>query len=270
MKVFLYSFVLGSDSLNVTNDNTAHTYAGITYTASAIDSKEFSFDLKEIMGEVAITIPWSQCDYIQTFTQYSLEGPVEVTVYRYDTTLSTATLVFKGFVNSFKVSKAVVELQCISFIEQSRDNYSRLVLTRHCNHRLYSDLCTMIPGNWAYQMQITSISFDRTQLAVGPPPGGVTGGFFTYGYVKNADAYRWITGDTWSADAFLIDLIHPAPVAWTLNTSLWCYAGCDKTMDMCETKFNNIVHFMGFPYAPYESIRFTGLRQQETTMGGKK
>jgi len=275
MKVFLYSFILQSESqsLFVTNDNTDHTYNGDTYVASAIESKEFSFDLKEIMGEVPISIPWTQCGFLNTFPQYSLEGPVEVTVYRYDPTTFVATLVFRGFINSFKVSKALCEFQCVSFIEQSRDNFSRLVLTRHCNHRLYSDLCTMIAANYAYKSTIVGLDFPRTQVIVSPAIGGGYTNYFQYGFAK-ADlnsTYRWITGDTYSSEAITFDIIHPAPESWQLGTEIWLYAGCDKTLSTCESKFGNRDHFMGFPYAPFESIRFTGLRQSETrTSGGKK
>lgn len=276
MKVFIYSFVLESESQSfyVTNDNTPHVYNGNTYVASAIDSKEFSFDLKEVMGQVDINIPWTQCNFLQIFTQQSLEGPVEVTVYRFNTVDSTATLVFRGFINSFKVSKAMVELQCISFIEQSRDNYSRLVLTRSCNHTLYSTNCTMVAGNFATKMTIVGINFPRTTIVVGPPPSPPQAtGYYQYGYVKcdTTNTYRWIVGDTITEDFVTFDTMHPVPVDWQIGTEVWLYAGCDKTIATCETKFNNFSNFMGFPYAPYESIRFTGLRQSETTMsGGKK
>jgi uncharacterized phage protein (TIGR02218 family) len=274
MKVFLYQFILQaeSQSLYLTNDNTSHTYGGNTYVASAIESKEFSFDLKEIMGEVPITIPWTQCGFIQAFPQQSLEGPVEVTVYRYSTVDANTTLVFRGFINSFKVSKAAVDLQCISFIEQSRDNFSRLVLTRHCNHRLYSEMCGMIPGNWSFKSTIVGIDFPRTQIIVNPPPG-VASGFYQYGYAKcdTSLTYRWITGDVSSEVAVTFDIMHTAPASWALGTELWLFAGCDKTLDTCRSKFGNFSNFMGFPYAPFESIRFTGLRQSETrTSGGKK
>lgn len=274
MNVFLYSFVLASESesLYVTNDNTAHSYDGHTYVASAIESKEFSFDLKEIMGEVPISIPWTQCGFLQAFPQHSLEGPVEVTVYRYNTSTFVATLVFRGFINSFKVAKAICEFQCVSFIEQSRDNFSRLVLTRHCNHRLYSEMCTMNPASHAYKVTIYGIDFPRTQIIAGPAPG-VSAGWFQYGYVKcdTTATYRWITGDTSSAEAVTFDIMHAAPANWALGTEVWLYAGCDKCLSTCDSKFGNRSNFMGFPYAPFESIRFTGLRQSETRIsGGKK
>ena len=258
METQLFSFTLNEDSLNVTSDNTAHTYSGVTYNASAITCKEFTYDLKEVMGEANISLPFAQCGFLAGAASRGIEGAVHISVYEFDTVDQNAVLVFRGFVNTFKVSKAMMDLQCVSFIEHARDNYARLILTRICNLRLYSPMCGVQEVNYQYSGTIAGFSVDRVTMEV----NGISNdsGYFTYGYVKWQGVYRHIVNDTWNGASRYVDLMHFAPIAWYEGMQIALVAGCDKLTATCTSKFNNITQYMGFPYAPYESIRYTGLR----------
>jgi len=258
MQTQLFGFTLNEASLYVTSDNTNHTYSGITYNASAITCKEFTYDLKEVMGEAAIAIPFAQGGFLNGAASRGIEGAVHVDVYEFDTVDLTAVLVFRGFVNTFKVGKAMIDLQCVSFVEHARDNYARMILTRVCNHRLYSALCTVQEVNYTYTGVIEGFSVDRVTMEVSGI--GLDSGYFMYGYVKWAGAYRHIVYDTWNGSTRNVDLMHFAPKVWNVGDQIALVAGCDKLTSTCSSKFNNKVHYMGFPYAPYESIRYTGLR----------
>ena len=270
MKVFLYNFSLYNNSLCITNDNTSHVYDGLTYEACAVEGNEFSFDLKEIMGEVNVLIPFSQAGFLQGFTKRTLEGAVAVKVYEYDVASETATVIFQGFINSFKCQKGMVEFGCISFVEHARDNYPRMVLTRHCNNRLYGDLCGLNSEDYREEVMISRISLNRTSVTVINASHNASG-WFTYGYLEKGNEYRFIIDDDWDdvEKAHSIDLLHPLPDGWKGGDTINAYPGCDKTMSTCKDKFENFKHFIGFPYAPYESIRFTGLKGQSVTASKK-
>jgi uncharacterized phage protein (TIGR02218 family) len=258
MQVQLFAFTLNEGSLYVTNDNSLHIYNGITYNASAITCKEFTYDLKEVMGEASISMPYAQSGFLSGVSARGIEGAVHVDVYEYDTVDLNAVLVFRGFVNTFKVGKAMLDLQCVSFIEHARDNYARLILSRVCNHRLYSPMCGVVETNYQYSGIIVGFSVDRVTVEVSGI--GSDSGYFTYGYVKWQGAYRHIVNDTWNGSTRFIDLMHFAPVSWYIGQPVALVAGCDKLTATCQSKFNNFTHYLGFPYAPYESIRYTGLR----------
>lgn len=274
MQTFLFTFTMGgSAGLYLVSDNQSYVVGGHTYAASAIECKEFSFDLKEIMGESVITLPWYQCGFLQAFARRPLEQPVSVTVLRYNTASGATTLVFSGFINTFKVSKAVAEFTCLSFIEQARDNFNRLALTRTCTHRLYSSMCTVNSASYSRSATITQISSDGLMIQVsGSFPTNYTGtsAYFLYGYVRasNGDC-RHICHDVREYGGSLSEFYfsQPVPESWTIGTLLTAIAGCNKLRETCTLKFNNVVNFLGFPYAPFESIRFTGLKQASFTSG---
>ncbi len=270
MQVYLFKFDLSTDHLYVTSDNASHTYESNTYAASAIECKELSFDLKEVVGETNITIPWSQAGFFRDVTHQTLEGCASIIIYEYETSDSTATIAFSGFVNSFKVSKAEIELQCVSFVEFARDNYQRTCLTRHCNHRLFSPLCSLNAVDYTYLATVTTIYSDRCTITISGPTQA--SGWFTYGYIRYLNSYRYITKDTNNGDGTrTIVTLHPVPSMWHDGVTSYITVGCDKTTSTCKNKFNNFHNFLGFPFAPYESIRFTGLRSESVEVSaGKK
>ena len=259
MRVQLFKFTLNEDFLYVTNDNTPHVVEGITYNASAIVCKEFTYDLKEVMGEASISMPFAQSGFLGGAASRQIEGSVFVEVYEYSTVYpNDNTLVFRGFINTFKVAKAMIDLQCVSFIEHARDNYNRLILSRVCNHRLYSPLCGVSEASYTVPVTIVGFSVDRVTMEV--TGAGATSDYYTFGYVKWSGTYRHIVGDTYYGSSRFLDLMHFAPLAWQIGQQLEIVAGCNKSADECESKFNNLERHLGFPYAPYESIRYTGLR----------
>lgn len=257
MKVFLYHFECGSDNLYLTGDNMLRVTDGITYTAAAIESKEIAYDLKELMGEVNITLPFSQAGYLNEFTSYPFDFPVNVDLYSYETSSDASTLIFKGFVNSFKCGKGMVELGCLSFLEQCRDNYPKLSLARHCCHRVYDAGCGLISGDWTVAAEILGITTDRLTITT---TGSQATDYFSYGYMFVDSRYRHIWASTFEDPNQSHELIHPAPMTWSVGQTIYLVAGCDRSQSICQTKFNNHARFLGFPHVPYESIRITGLR----------
>lgn len=272
MKVYLYTFESSVDNLYLTNDNIDHVHSGITYHATSIESKEVVLDLKEIMGEVTLTMPWEQAGFLQDCVSYPYDAAVEARVYTYDTVWATSTLVFKGFVNTVKASQCQVELSCVSFVEQARDNFPRMYITRICNHRLYSPLCTLDPNNWMDHGTIHSITNNRLGFYVSGVTINREENWFRYGYVAKDVPHRWVTysspiqavfygGET--INLMLFNVMHPIPYTWAPGMLIDMVAGCDKRIDTCKNKFGNFVHYLGFPHAPYETIRLTGLKSTE-------
>lgn len=266
MKLYLYDLTCGGENLYLTGDNYQRVYAGITYTAAAIESKEISYDLKELMGEVNITLPFAQAGYLQDFTTYPFDFPVNVTLYSYETGDSSGTVIFKGFVNSFKCSKGMIDLGCLSFLEQCRDNYPRTVIARHCCHRVYDNDCGLSSGSWTTPSTILGITTDRLTITA---TGAAASGYYSYGYLFANDRYRYIVTSTLSSGDQSLALMHPCPTVWTVGQTVYLVAGCDRSVSMCQTKFNNYEHFLGFPYTPFESIRMTGLRASEVQRSKK-
>ena len=278
MKVYLYNFTSSINDIYFTNDNYSHVVAGITYSPIAIESKEVIFDLKEIVGEVSINLPWSTAGFLKDHLATPFDAPVRIDMWALETTSGMTVPVFVGFVNSYHLNQNTLELGCLSFVEQARDNFPRMVVTRYCNLQLFSSLCGVTVGDYTDDCNILSVGDQRLSFTV----SGITHSYlagenwFQYGFVTKDDSYRFITASAFqyfqvggaTVDGHFLDVMHPIPESWVVGTTVQVSAGCDKTMETCKMKYNNFVHFLGFPHAPYETIRLTGLRSSEIQMGG--
>ena len=76
-------------------------------------------------------------------------------------------------------------------------------------------------------------------------------GYFNYGVLK------WITGDNEglkmevkSFASYQIELQLPMPYEVKIGDTFEITAGCDKSRDMCFSRFNNVINFQGEPDVP--------------------
>jgi len=53
-----------------------------------------------------------------------------------------------------------------------------------------------------------------------------------------------------------LTLIYPLPTAPAAGDAFTVYAGCDHTSATCQTRFNNLANFRGFPYVPPPQVAY--------------
>ena len=76
-------------------------------------------------------------------------------------------------------------------------------------------------------------------------------GWFSQGVIKftsgrNAGLSRTVKVHSGNTFEFALRLPYPPQAGDVFKV----YPGCNKRQDTCKNKFNNIVHFRGFPYIP--------------------
>ena len=65
-----------------------------------------------------------------------------------------------------------------------------------------------------------------------------------------------------------VELWEPIRGAVTTGTSVRLIAGCDKRLETCRLKFNNLLNFQGFPDLPGEDWVVAVPRTSGTNTGG--
>src|SRR5262249_21295063 len=53
-----------------------------------------------------------------------------------------------------------------------------------------------------------------------------------------------------------LTLIYPLPTPPATGDAFTVYAGCDHTSATCQTQFNNLANFRGFPYVPPPQVAY--------------
>jgi hypothetical protein len=233
---------------------------GITFLSASIQCPEIIYDLKEVVGEANVTLPWQRSGFLRDSVLNLSDCSTFISIDEIDSNGNVVSL-FVGFVNAFKCSKGALEVQCISFVENARDNFSRVVICRFCIHRHYAVACGVDPSLFTDIESIVAIDSKRIYIDVSSQRESA---FFRFGFIKNGNVQRYIVHDRiLNNTTHRLALLIPARPDWEVGQAVSITFGCDKKIATCKNVFNNFVHYLGFPWAPYESIRFTGLKSAE-------
>jgi uncharacterized phage protein (TIGR02218 family) len=163
------------------------------------------------------------------------------------------TRLFYGRISDItKIGRTFVELKVKSPLVLLNIDMPRNVYANGCNWTLFDQGCTMIKESWGTHGSVGTASSTFIQWAGGVP--NVTGGDgrpfyeqgrmrFTSGVLAGEQIY--IVGN----DSNGLGVLGLESLPQTGDNFI-AYAGCGKTMNACQHKFNNLQHFRGFPFVP--------------------
>lgn len=142
----------------------------------------------------------------------------------------------------------------------------RNVYQANCQHVLYGPHCGLSSGTFSATGTIgegstkTYISWSSATVAY--QQGAIT---FTSGANTGVTATVKSAGDGW------LQLAYPLPNAPAAGDGFSAAYGCDHTMATCQSRFNNIARFRGFPFVPPPQIMTGPLSSVVSTRakGGK-
>ena len=150
--------------------------------------------------------------------------------------------------------------------------------------RIYQKPCTAVLGDAAcrfdldtpgYAAELAAAEVERTEVfrwdaLPGFEPDWFTGGRLTV--LSGAAEGLWaaVKADQTTADGRRITLWEPVRAAVQPGDMLRLEAGCDKRMETCRLKFNNLLNFQGFPDIPGEDWVMAVPRQSGTNTGGSR
>jgi hypothetical protein len=88
-----------------------------------------------------------------------------------------------------------------------------------------------------------------------PPPILATNGYFSQGIIwftsgANEGLSRVITTHTLVGSTPVLNVIPPFPNTVSIGDAFIVSPGCDKRYSTCSEKYNNLVHFFGYPFVP--------------------
>lgn len=164
--------------------------------------------------------------------------------------------VFTGDVSGVAPSRERVSVQVKSALERLNRPFPRNVYQSVCGHTLYDAGCAL-----------SKASFTNTGTVAASPAPTVTSfktgnaqaaGYFDQGVItftsgannglkRTVKSYDPSTGFTFAL---------PLPVAPSSGDTISVFAGCDKRLATCRSKFSNAGRFRGFPFIPTpETVR---------------
>lgn len=153
---------------------------------------------------------------------------------------------FTGGVSDIIASRTEIKMTVKSDMDLLNVLLPRILFQPGCAHALYDSDCGIVRASVVVNTTVatattTSVNCSLSQAA----------GYFDMGYLQftsgalaglKRTVKAWIPGNAL--------LLNPLPAAPSPGDGFAIYPGCDKMLQTCKNKFNNLSHFRGFPYIP--------------------
>lgn len=174
----------------------------------------------------------------QTFT---------VTVRRVQPISGAAIYLWEGSVASIVIEGDKAKMRIPSLVG---DAFSRPIpgtgCQRLCNHDLYGEICRVDKDDASFKTT-TTISTINGKILTVASVGGHPDKWFRAGFVRRVvdGERRMIVSQTG------LSLVLDAPFkTLAVGNSVDLHAGCDHTVEVCDSKFDNVDNYGGHPWVP--------------------
>lgn len=159
-----------------------------------------------------------------------------------------AVVIFSGRVSDVSGSRSAVKVDVKSDIELLNVSSPRNIYQAGCMRTLYDGGCKVNREKFTVNGRVTANSATGTELVCNLTQAD---GWFNQGVIKftsgrNAGLSRTVKEHKGGRLSFALRLPSPPQSGDVFKI----YPGCDKRQETCGKKFDNIVHFRGFPYIP--------------------
>lgn len=157
-------------------------------------------------------------------------------------------VLFSGRVSDVSGSRTEVQITVKSDLELLNIRMPRNLYQAPCLHTVYDSGCAANKLNFSRMSTVTGTNGTGQWLQSGltQEPGWFDQGVLEFLMGANAGVRRTVKSYAYGQFWFALPLPKPPQV----GDSFTVFPGCDKTKATCQSKFNNVVRFRGFPFVP--------------------
>ena len=261
-----FTFTLASgSSLTFTNVDQPVSYNGFVFAANGplVQGLKYKSSVGLEVDKQQITIAARPTDLINgaPFLNALREGALDGASVQRDRVFMTAlgqspiggVTLFHGRVSTVDmVGRTHATLSIASDLVILDYDMPRNLYSPTCLHTLYDSGCGLISGAYSVNGAAAAGSTAALILFTGALALHAQGSIlFTSGLNANVRG----TVKTTSPGASLT-LMYPLPAAPSIGDTFTVYAGCDHTRATCQSRFNNLTRFRGFPFVPPPQIAY--------------
>jgi uncharacterized phage protein (TIGR02218 family) len=252
----LYTLVAGATTYRYTSHHSDYVYSGQTYTAIPIQRSAVALEGGLPTREITITLPVTTAFVLAIRGAMPQQG-LTAAVDRVQPVSAESRRLWVGSINTFSFSGSLADLRVSNTMDDPlATDVPGYRIQSLCNHQLFDGTtCKVVRATYTVNTTIASFSGNDVTLTSdgGNPDGWATGGEL---YNTTRNERRMIIAHVGN----VVTLIAPFRSGVANGDSVSLYAGCDRSIATCRTKFNNVLNFGGHPHIKGQNIWFTGIR----------
>ena len=241
----LYKFSHGSNHWYFTSSNKKVVHNNIEYLPVRGLSRSDIEDIDLDKNECELTFPQIKNDFTAIFENKIYFESVYLTIlelYKGET-----LVLFKGRVTQpkFDESAHTMTLVCSTAESYQRRNILTRKFQRNCSNKIYDSYCGLNIADWAVECEITAVNGLSVTFETSTD---LTMSYFTRGLLIKDSLETFIQDHS---DKTV--LLYRQHIGLKAGDVVLLAPGCDQTISLCNTRFNNHLNFQGFPNMPTES-----------------
>lgn len=255
----LYTFIFGLDTFRFTSFQSDIVWQGLSYTSTPISRSNTGASIEDAAGQVTITVPLDN-PVPQLFIPNvpGKVGSVRILRAHANDPAEEAVVLFDGFVANVTIDGELeAKVLCNPQTKIFDRAAPRIQFMSLCGHILYDERCKVNIGLFTFTGLVSAVVSNVITVngagAVGLADHFV-GGFCRFPAGSTDDA-RLILAQ--SGDDLTLLLPFGADV---LGSNIDVFAGCDRSLATCDSKFAAVPNYGGFPFVPRKNPFGTRLR----------
>lgn len=248
MIVDLYRFVENDLAWTLTSADTDYTYGATSDGAELYVSTPLGRSTPELRSEIqkanlSIFLPLTH-ELSLRWLRGFLDSAITLTIFEHDPDGDT-NVIWKGRLAGLKPDSTRMVFSFESVFTSLRRTGLRRKYQRNCPHVLYQGGCRLNADDWAINALVTAVNGTAVTVHL-TSDSAQADGTFIGGMLEAPDSsLRFITGHVGAA----LTLIRPSETL-VIGDHVRLFPGCDRSLAVCNGRFNNLVNNGAFPYIP--------------------
>lgn len=256
----LYQFTQGPNVTRLTNFSEDVVFDGSTWLTTQISRENIEKAIESSVNELKIFMPLDNPIAAQ-FIPNVPGKQIDIVIYRAHFTdpAEQRLVVYEGFLAQCEFDGDLLATITIQpFTNVFKRTGPRFVYASLCNNILYDAGCKVVRGANVHTDIVSGIDPAVRTITVNGLSGmgadWANGGFVASPAGGNTDQ-RLIVAQAGDTVTLLSNFS-----ADVLTTAVDVFAGCAHDITTCQTKFNNVINFGGYPFVPIKNPFTTTLR----------
>jgi uncharacterized phage protein (TIGR02218 family) len=230
-----------------TSGDVSVTFDGQTYTPATLKRSQSKYDSQLEVTTMDITAGYLN----DPATDFLSVNPVDILwiqvmkLHREQDPLE-ADVVFIGQIKDVNFKGVQANIKCVGFEHFLKKTIPGWRYQINCNHQVFNANCGLTA---AIYKTTETISLDATgTILTGTAFGLEDDGYFIGGEVKFGVESRTIVAHSGTTITIMYKMTELED-----SDEVDAYPGCDGRPETCRDKYDNITHFLGFPFIPIEN-----------------
>lgn len=245
--VELYRIWSGEASWYYTNSDAAVEFGGQTYLPATLSRGSLEYNSTLDVSTMKVQF----AGIAEPVAHYIAQNPIDIVWVEIKRLFRgmeepAAGVIFIGQIKTVPLKGLTAEAECTGFEHYLKMPVPIFRYQLTCNHKVFDARCALLKIDYKVSAVI-SLSANGIVLTA-EEFDAYDAGYFAAGFVEYGSESRMIAAHSGNSVTLAYRMLHLEN-----GETVDVYPGCNGRIETCRDKYDNIIHFLGFPFIPDEN-----------------